>query len=180
MKTTLYLVRHAQPKSHLQGGGLTDTGKSQARKVASRLRKEISGKHLLGRKPLLVVSPTLRTRQTASPITKSLHLHPLKHSAFSEKYLVDTNKSFVSPTFLMHHVATSRIWRAFKHIFRSNLGRTIIIVTHGNVIRALRAKLEHRTYGYMSKLTVSCASITKIELEDSDNFDVKSTQYWEI
>ena len=168
MQTTIYLVRHALPQSHALNGGLTEEGVAQAKKTAAYLRKEISGKHIHGhssRKPLLVVSPTNRTRETADHIAKALHIQPLTHSAFSENYLVDTRLSFLSPSFLAHHVASSRIFRAFWGIVNKNPGKTVIVVTHGNVIRVLCGKLLSKTFEEMSQTPVTCSSVTTIAVK---------------
>ncbi len=162
-ETTVYFVRHAVPDSHLTNGHLTSQGYAQAKKIAGLLSQELHNK-AGDKKPLLVVSPTVRTRETADPIASKLGVRPLIHSAFSEEYLADTNSIFFSPAFLRRHVASQKILRAFRQIVRANHGKTIVIVTHGNVIRTLTGKLLRKSYDEMSKTPVVCGSVTTLRI----------------
>jgi broad specificity phosphatase PhoE len=159
-KTEVYLIRHAQPKSHFVNGNLTDVGYTQATKLAKRIRSILSAV-----KPLIIVSPTLRTRQTAAPICSIFGVRQIVHSAFNEEYLVDSRALFLSPEFFRHHVASRKILSAFWHIVHSNRGKKIIIVTHGNVIRAILRKLLKKSFVDVCKMKVECSSVTKIEID---------------
>jgi len=159
-QTIVYLVRHAIPDSHEENGHLTAQGYAQAKEISKFFSHEFSA----NTKPLLIVSPTVRTLETADPIVEKLGVRPLLHSAFSENYLADTQNIFLSPAFLRQHVATHKIIHAFWHAIRSNKGKKIIIVTHGNVIRVLLGKLFGKSFLQMSKTKVDCGSITQLAI----------------
>ena len=163
--STIYLVRHAQPNSHALNGHLTNLGIIQAKKIAEHLSKipELSDKNLNeSQRPLIIVSPTARTRETADFICQKLNIRPIIHSAFAEEYLVDTNKNFISPAFLRNHVRVKRLMHSFNKIVNSARGRPIIVVSHGNIIRMILGKIQSMSYNQISKIEVSCASIIRI------------------
>ena len=163
-QTIVYLVRHGQPVSHDENGGLTDVGRTQALRLAKFLDEECGNNSASEKRALLVVSPTARTLETADPIAQKLKAHPLSHRAFIEQYLVDSKSVFRTPEFLARHVAAARILRAFWHIVDANRGKRIIIVTHGNVIRVLIGKLCGETFAQMSYKEVPCGSVTKVSV----------------
>ncbi len=160
-KTQLFVVRHGEAQSNVSGiinsditkeFHLTDDGIAQARSIGKKLKdKKID---------VVISSPFIRTRETANEISQ--HIGNLEIT-FDER-LVEHNHGSYDGTDLKEFIATvkdNQVWydtvfgdgESFRHvekrvekvindISKKYPGKRVLIVTHGNVIRAIKRYIE--------------------------------------
>jgi len=157
MQTTIYLIRHGEVKNpdkiiygRLPNFGLTDKGKEEAAETAGFLQD----KHIAA----IYSSPLERAKQTAEIIQKKLGLPEIY---FSDQ-LTETLTSYQGKKFSSLDELQSEVYLKpldpkdetiedlaqrmiiFLHgVINKNEGKHVVIVSHGDPIMALKAKIKH-------------------------------------
>ena len=173
MLTKLYLVRHGRTTvpdaAQRPPDPLSDLGIRQITSIAKRLKtlKDID---------LLYSSEMTRAIQSGEIIAQTLGIS-LHHSP-----LLNELETWTSPTKLhdpatspqaYHHAlavlekAQEKAVNYLEHISKDHAGKTIIVVSHGNIIRAIIANAIHAGVESMVRLNCSNASLSLLEY-DSD------------
>ncbi len=139
-RTIVYFVRHGErihipnsPNSGLliPGPGLTPKGKKQAREVAkkfSKIKDEID---------VLYSSGMTRAIETANEISKQIDKKPIIVKGISEFNVAVWDRKVYKKKFWENYLKQSRAIKTFNKILEKNKGKVIVIVAHGNVIKAL-------------------------------------------
>jgi len=186
MTTTIYLIRHGEannPEGIIYGRlpkfGLSALGKKEAEEVAEFLKdKDISA---------IYSSPLERTKQTAEIIQKQLGL---KEIHFSEQ-ITEGKTSYEGKKFKSLDKLQSEVYlkpldpsdetldeiaqrmMIFLHgVINMNDGKQVVIVSHGDPIMALKAKIKHpsRPLEFLSFKTdnyIQHAEVYAITAEDN-------------
>ena len=159
MTTTIYLIRHGEVKNpdgilyaRLPNFGLTALGKKEAQMDAEFLKdKQISA---------IYSSPLERTKQTAEIIQKELGLTEIY---FSDQIL-ETRTSYegkkfssldklqseiylkpLAPTDETMEDLAQRMMIFLNAVINKNEGKNVVIVSHGDPIMALKARIKNKT-----------------------------------
>ncbi|PSQ52731.1 MAG: histidine phosphatase family protein [Bacteroidetes bacterium QH_10_64_37] len=189
--TTLYLVRHGETEHNrrniIQGGGvdseLNAAGRAQAEALAQRLRSVSFD--------ALYASTLRRARQTADilarphePLTRT-HLHDLSEmdwgvfegeppseerdalmKALKSKWRDGAYDRAVEGGESIRDVQ-ERAQRAIRHILTREVGRTVLVVTHGRYLRVLLATiLDDYGLKHMQELGHSNTCVNRVVVEE--------------
>ena len=189
--TTLYLVRHGETEHNrrniIQGGGvdseLNAAGRAQAEALAQRLRSVSFD--------ALYASTLQRARQTADilarphePLTRT-HLHDLSEmdwgvfegeppseerdalmKALKSKWRDGAYDRAVEGGESIRDVQ-KRAQRAIRHILTREVGRTVLVVTHGRYLRVLLATiLDDYGLKHMQELGHSNTCVNRVVVEE--------------
>ena len=189
--TTLYLVRHGETEHNrrniIQGGGvdseLNAAGRAQAEALARRLRSVSFD--------ALYASTLRRARQTADilarphePLTRT-HLHDLSEmdwgvfegeppseerdalmKALKSKWRDGAYDRAVEGGESIRDVQ-ERAQRAIRHILTREVGRTVLVVTHGRYLRVLLATiLDDYGLEHMQELGHSNTCVNRVVVEE--------------
>ena len=189
--TTLYLVRHGETEHNrrniIQGGGvdseLNAAGRAQAEALARRLRSVSFD--------ALYASTLQRARQTADilarphePLTRT-HLHDLSEmdwgvfegeppseerdalmKALKSKWRDGAYDRAVEGGESIRDVQ-ERAQRAIRHILTREVGRTVLVVTHGRYLRVLLATiLDDYGLKHMQELGHSNTCVNRVVVEE--------------
>ena len=189
--TTLYLVRHGETEHNrrniIQGGGvdseLNAAGRAQAEALAQRLRSVSFD--------ALYASTLQRARQTADilarphePLTRT-HLHDLSEmdwgvfegeppseerdalmKALKSKWRDGAYDRAVEGGESIRDVQ-ERAQRAIRHILTREVGRTVLVVTHGRYLRVLLATiLDDYGLKHMQELGHSNTCVNRVVVEE--------------
>ena len=189
--TTLYLVRHGETEHNrrniIQGGGvdseLNAAGRAQAEALARRLRSVSFD--------ALYASTLQRARQTADilarphePLTRT-HLHDLSEmdwgvfegeppseerdalmKALKSKWRDGAYDRAVEGGESIRDVQ-ERAQRAIRHILTREVGRTVLVVTHGRYLRVLLATiLDDYGLEHMQELGHSNTCVNRVVVEE--------------
>jgi broad specificity phosphatase PhoE len=162
MALTLLMARHGQTDLNTderwQGridAPLNATGVAQAEQLVLSLPGGINA---------LVVSPMLRARQTAEPVTRALGLVPRLDADFRERDfgifegLTDDDAVRQYPELAARNVAyrwdeappgaeptravVERVARGLQRLSEAHDGQTVLLVSHGFVVRCLRHLID--------------------------------------
>jgi broad specificity phosphatase PhoE len=162
MALTLLMARHGQTDLNIderwQGRldmPLNATGVAQAEQLVLSLPGGINA---------LVVSPMLRARQTAEPVTRALGLVPRLDADFRERDfgifegLTDDDAVRQYPELAARNVAyrwdeappgaeptravVERVARGLQRLGEAHDGQTVLLVSHGFVVRCLRHLID--------------------------------------
>ncbi|MFC1610160.1 histidine phosphatase family protein [Myxococcota bacterium] len=158
LPTTLYLVRHAtsQPSRNVEESAwpLSAPGHEEARALADCL---------IDVKPSTIVSsPYLRATQTVMPLAKRLGLaihviDDLRERNVSDglidDFLCEMERSwrdfdYALPGCESNKEAQKRVTRAMASVVGANVGTTVIVSSHGNLI-ALFLNHAEQSFGYL-------------------------------
>lgn len=171
MLTKLYLVRHGRTNvpdaAQVPPDPLSDLGRKQITALAKRLKafNDIE---------LIISSQILRAKQSAEIIGQSLG-QTVQHTD-----LLNELEIWTSPTELhdpatspqKYHHALSVLTQAeghainfLEHISANHAGKTILIVSHGNIIRAIIANAIHAGIETTVRLNCSNASLSLLEYD---------------
>jgi broad specificity phosphatase PhoE len=157
MQTTIYLVRHGEVNNpdgiiygRLSNFGLTQNGKNQSEKTAEFL----ADKHI----DAIYSSPLKRTKQTAEILQKKLDIPEIYYS----DQILEVRTSYEGGKFSKLDKLQSEVYlkpldpsdetleqiaqrmMIFLHgVINKNEGKHVVIVTHGDPIMALKAKIKH-------------------------------------
>lgn len=139
-KTIVYFIRHGE-RIHIPGNpnlgleipgpGLTARGKRQAKKVAkefAKIKDEID---------VLYSSSMTRAIETAEEISKKIGKKARIISGIVEFRHIVFEKKVHKLEFWKHYFKQRKAKTTFNKILMKNKGKVIVIVAHGNVIRAL-------------------------------------------
>ena len=189
--TTLYLVRHGETEHNrrniIQGGGvdseLNAAGRAQAEALARRLRSVSFD--------ALYASTLQRARQTADilarphePLSRT-HLHDLSEmdwgvfegeppseerdalmKALKSKWRDGAYDRAVEGGESIRDVQ-ERAQRAIRHILTREVGRTVLVVTHGRYLRVLLATiLDDYGLKHMQELGHSNTCVNRVVVEE--------------
>lgn len=189
--TTLYLVRHGETEHNrrniIQGGGvdseLNAAGRAQAEALTRRLRSVSFD--------ALYASTLRRARQTADilarphePLTRT-HLHDLSEmdwgvfegeppseerdalmKALKSKWRDGAYDRAVEGGESIRDVQ-ERAQRAIRHILTREVGRTVLVVTHGRYLRVLLATiLDDYGLEHMQELGHSNTCVNRVVVEE--------------
>ena len=189
--TTLYLVRHGETEHNrrniIQGGGvdseLNAAGRAQAEALAQRLRSVSFD--------ALYASTLRRARQTADilarphePLSRT-HLHDLSEmdwgvfegeppseerdalmKALKSKWRDGAYDRAVEGGESIRDVQ-ERAQRAIRHILTREVGRTVLVVTHGRYLRVLLATiLDDYGLKHMQELGHSNTCVNRVVVEE--------------
>jgi broad specificity phosphatase PhoE len=162
MSLTLILARHGETalntEERWQGRldePLNDTGHAQARALAAALPAGIQA---------LVVSPMLRARQTAQPVAQARGLVPRLDGDFRERDfgvfdgLTEAEAQAQFPDLMARNAAyrwdleppgaestravVDRVARGLQRLREQHDGQTVLLVSHGFVVRCLRYLID--------------------------------------
>ncbi|MBI2599911.1 histidine phosphatase family protein [Candidatus Daviesbacteria bacterium] len=154
ISTYIYFLRHGEIKNpkqilygRLPGFGLSDNGRLQVEKAAgSLLDKNID---------LIYSSPLLRTRQSAEIVREKLGLSKVH---FSKDLLeVDTALERKPLSYIHHNLGDNiflsggetieqvltRMLRFVRRITKRHQGKSIVVVSHGDPIMTILAKINN-------------------------------------
>ncbi|MFA5019800.1 MAG: phosphoglycerate mutase family protein [Candidatus Pacearchaeota archaeon] len=139
-KTIVYFIRHGE-RVHIPdkknfgleipGPGLSALGKKQAKKVAkeiSKIKDEID---------VLYSSNMKRAIETAEEIGKKINKKPKIVPNISEFRKIVFERKIHKNEFWKHYFKQRKALKTFDKILLANNGKVIVIVAHGNVIKAL-------------------------------------------
>ena len=139
-RTIVYFVRHGErihiPNSPglgflIPGPGLTLKGKRQAIEVAkelSKIKNEVDG---------LYSSDMARAIETAREISKKINKKTIIVNGISEFSTDLWKRQIWGVKFWKNYLKLRRAIKVFDRLLEKNKGKVIVIVCHGNVIKAL-------------------------------------------
>ncbi len=181
--TTILLVRHGVTATtgivlpgRAPGLHLSERGIAQAEQVAVRLGE-------LPRKPVaLYVSPLERTRETAAPIAKALHLRPTYERGLLEcdfglwtgkklhllakkpewRAVQHAPSTFRFPEGESFTEMQLRIWTTLERIAAQHRNRTIVVVSHADPIKAAVTYAQGVPLDLFQRTVISTCSISAI------------------
>lgn len=186
MNTTIYLIRHGQSQSNVEGifAGHLDTPLSELGEKQAELLKE----YLLTQKIDAVYSSDLmRAKATVTPYANQVglpvitdrnlreiyggdwegkeyallpELYPVEYGKY---WLADTENTAI-PNGETVKAGMQRAIDTITRIAKDNLGRSIAIATHGGIIRGFESKANDKKWSDVS--WVQNASVTKVVFED--------------
>jgi probable phosphomutase (TIGR03848 family) len=181
--TIILLVRHGTTATtgtilpgRAPGLHLSERGTEQAEAVAIRLGE-------LSKKPVaLYVSPLERARETAAPIAKVLKLRPFidrgllecdfgtwtgkKLSLLSRKTewktVQNSPSTFRFPEGESFGEMQQRVWATLEKLARTHRGRTIVVVSHADPIKAAVTYAQGVPLDLFQRTVISTCSVSAI------------------
>ena len=181
--TTILLVRHGATATtgtvlpgRAPGLHLAVHGTAQAEAVALRLGQ-------LTKKPVaLYVSPLERTRETAAPIAKALHLRAVSERGLLEcdfgswtgkklsllskkaewKSVQNSPSTFRFPDGESFSEMQQRIWATLEKIATQHRGRTVVVVSHADPIKAAVTYAQGVPLDLFQRTVISTCSVSAI------------------
>ena len=179
--TKIYLIRHAEPTARDIDRPLSEIGQRQAAKVAENLRDSgIS---------LIYASPLKRARETAefvanvckSEIVERPGLEELNWEVWhkeGEKWDFVTAQEHLEDLPLFEEqnaflrIAQDRAQDQINAIYKENVGRTVAVISHGNVIRSfLTGIMGAHVIGFLS-LDIALTGVSLIEMNDRGRYKI--------
>lgn len=198
--TTIYIVRHGQTEWNIngliQGQGdspLTPKGEDQAKQIAKELKSiyfdEIFSSDLLRakrtaeiialeRKIVIKTQQAIRERAYGEYEGKSYQIYNQDIQKLLEKYTEISDKEYArlkigkgeeSPD-----EVTARFITFLREVAVAYLGKTILIVSHGGIMRYLLIHLGFGTFKTLPRGAISNTGFIKLE-SDGVDFFVKET-----
>ncbi|HSN02061.1 MAG TPA: histidine phosphatase family protein [Acidimicrobiales bacterium] len=166
--TTFLLVRHGETtwnaerriQGHSDDAGLTERGIEQVRAAAEQLaergaRRIVSSDLTRARETATIIAERLglsisldadlRERSYGELEGRSLDELSPDAAGFSHGVIVDVDAA--APGGESIAMVKERVTRTLEHLAREHAGETLIVVTHGGVIRTLRAAQEPAMVG---------------------------------
>jgi probable phosphomutase (TIGR03848 family) len=181
--TTILLVRHGTTATtgtilpgRAPGLHLSERGTAQAEAVALRLGE-------LTKKPVaLYVSPLERARETAAPIAKVLKLRPFIDRGLLEcdfgtwtgkklnllsrkaewKTVQNSPSTFRFPEGESFGEMQQRVWSTLEKLARTCRGRTIVVVSHADPIKAAVTYAQGVPLDLFQRTVISTCSVSAI------------------
>lgn len=171
--TTIYLLRHAHAEEwphDTANAPLTALGEKQAHALADRLKET----HI----HCFYTSSYKRSSATAKAVAKPHELNVLesKETLVEVDFRVQKNLSLASFVELqdfytkseadqIQHLLTAqrRTMKLLRHLFGKHKDQTIVVVSHGNIIRATILGVLDLQLSRFGKFMVSEASVTRID-----------------
>jgi probable phosphomutase (TIGR03848 family) len=181
--TTVLLVRHGTTATtgmilpgRAPGLHLSERGIAQAEAVAVRLGE-------LTKKPAaLYVSPLERARETAAPIAKVLKLRPFIDRGLLEcdfgtwtgkklnvlsrkaewKTVQNSPSTFRFPEGESFGEMQQRVWSTLEKLARTHRGRTIVVVSHADPIKAAVTYAQGVPLDLFQRTVISTCSVSAI------------------
>lgn len=181
--TTILLVRHGTTATtgtilpgRAPGLHLSERGIAQAEAVAGRLSE-------LTKKPVaLYVSPLERARETAAPIAKVLKLRPFIDRGLLEcdfgtwtgkklnvlsrkaewKTVQNSPSTFRFPDGESFGEMQQRVWSTLEKLARTHRGRTIVVVSHADPIKAAVTHAQGVPLDLFQRTVISTCSVSAI------------------
>ncbi|MBI4973219.1 histidine phosphatase family protein [Candidatus Roizmanbacteria bacterium] len=200
MKTTLYIVRHGESEGNVQGDifgadpPLTEKGIHQAQALslifeskilhhvyASSLKRAHKTAQIIADKKGLPVSlhEGIRERHFGSLEGKTgaygKEHHGLAYEKFNTVSAVEQMNWKVVPDMESFGEALKRVLKAFDEITHTHKGKTLLLVSHANVMLSLLAHLQFATFNEMPQGTIQNTAYIKIEKND-DVYSITETQ----
>ncbi len=187
--TTIYLVRHGEAEHNRDGiisGQVDSVLTPKGRQQAQRTKQALSQVHFDE-----VYSSSLRRAVktveiiTSRPLPAARQLVGLRERNFgaidgkSEKHLDDMHQKRLAmpeaegwhykhvPDMESDHEIEERFARELLRIAKLHSGKTILIGSHGGLIRALVTKLQNKSYrdfprkSFVTEITLSCRLMAK-------------------
>jgi probable phosphoglycerate mutase len=181
--TTILLVRHGTTATtgtilpgRAPGLHLSERGVAQAEAVAVRLG-ELSKKAAA-----LYVSPLERARETATPIAKVLKLRPFIDRGLLEcdfgtwtgkklnllsrkaewKTVQNSPSTFRFPEGESFGEMQQRVWSTLEKLARTHRGRTIVVVSHADPIKAAVTYAQGVPLDLFQRTVISTCSVSAI------------------
>jgi len=139
-RTIVYFIRHGEriktldsPDSGLNqpGPGLTNLGKRQAKAAAKELLK------IKNEIDKVYCSSMTRAIETCKIISKRINKKPIIIPELSEFDTSFWRRKFYTRKFWKNYLLHKKAIKAFNKILEENKGKLIVLVIHGNVIKAL-------------------------------------------
>lgn len=201
--TTIYVIRHAEAEDNLANSesyekedDLTENGRTQAKEIAKKL--ENAG--------IVVVysSPLLHAKRTAEIIAKHLHLDVSLKQDLEErkkgnlggkpelevkkevKYLFGDPNTLSSEEMLLFKLfddmesadeCAERLKNCLLEIVQENEGKTIIAVSHGNLMRSFLVANRFATFKELPGGVVKNTGFMKLEIQGDI---IQITDTWNI
>jgi probable phosphoglycerate mutase len=181
--TTILLVRHGTTATtgtilpgRAPGLHLSERGIAQAEAVAVRMGE-------LTKKPVaLYVSPLERARETAAPIAKVLKLRPFIDRGLLEcdfgtwtgkklnvlsrkaewKTVQNSPSTFRFPDGESFGEMQQRVWSTLEKLARTHRGRTIVVVSHADPIKAAVTHAQGVPLDLFQRTVISTCSVSAI------------------
>lgn len=190
MKTTLFLVRHGETEwnklGKFQGSmdiALSDEGIKQAKYVSKRFN---------GNFDCIYASPLKRAVETAKTIAEGTNIEPIIYkdlreinfgdwegltvseisSKFPKEYEIwktDKNEAPICKGDLSIKRASLRASNAIQTIVKENIGKKIIIVAHGGIIKAGLIGLFNWDMTMYHKVILGNTAVSEIRFDDNLN-----------
>ena len=189
---TIYLVRHGESEANITGivGGdtpLTQKGKKQALRLGEKLT-DVNFSAVFS-------SNLKRAKQTAEYIVQGRQFEIQIHKGLRErsfgsidsdkdekyKYLFEALKDMSDEEFWEWKIvddmenaqeAVGRFIKALKEISKSYLGKEILVVSHGTVMRTLLVKLGRGTFRDFPSGALENTAYIKLK-SDGENFTIE-------
>ena len=187
MKTRLYLIRHGETLWNIEHRyqGITDINLSDiGLKQAELLGKRFKGRHI----DIIYSSPLARARQTAKFISDATNIPVQNNESFREidfgewegnsieeltqKYGEKFTNYFKEPFKYSFPGEGSfdnvikRVKEGYDKLLNENEGKTIVIVSHGAVLRVLITYIMNFEQSFYKKTWLNNTSITTIDIRD--------------
>jgi len=168
--TRLYFIRHADAYNELgvqiEDSPLNNFGKIQSLQLAKRLR--------YNKFDAMYCSKVRRSIETCEIVNEHHKLKVIYDSHLNEV----GSESWPQPGTITRHkdladfgFQLEKIYKFYKKLFEENLGKEVLIFTHGNWIRVLLSKIvadgNHESFTHF---VISNSSLTIIDVED-DGFE---------
>ncbi|MEK6829657.1 MAG: histidine phosphatase family protein [Nanoarchaeota archaeon] len=163
--TTIYLVRHASielkdGEAVEQNPPLNKKGLKQAYELAKQFQKSNLDINIL------ITSSMKRATETAGIIGKLIRKKPLIFSEFNEFSRSIFERRFWKKKFWINYLRYRRSYKKFDELLKKNMGKTIIFVIHGNVIRGLMGRKLGLSFGQIKHFSYNNAHISRLTFKD--------------
>ena len=187
MTTAVFLVRHGQTESNINGyymgwsnEDLSEIGYSQARRLASRMASQNIAS--------VYSSPLKRTYNTAAILAKPHHLeanvtdeiieiqlgswHGLHRDEIKQRWPELWQQSRIDPSEVRmpdgesFAEVTERAVRAFNRIVVANQGRQAVIVSHEVVIKVIITHVLGASNRIYRQFEIANASLSEVQITD--------------
>lgn len=179
---SIYLVRHAQyiektesvlPKNYTLEQLLT--ARDGKLSVLGRIQAKVTGNYLHGFKITSIISSSLdRTKQTAQIISKQIPNSTVSLSETLWECLPSMPNNPRKEVSLINKSDISKSWERIETIYKeyftyeSDNKSSLIIVCHGNLIRALVGKLLGSDQESWLKMDVMNCGITRVDINQNE------------
>jgi probable phosphoglycerate mutase len=202
-QTTFYIVRHGESESNASGhiseiklefgSNLTEKGKAQAQNLANKLKyinfdavyssdlnraKQTAQVIALTKKIEVVTSNLIRERdfhEYATKINKDKNI--LIEEFLNDLKLLDEKGKLQykhTPYMESSEEGALRLLNFIKQTRNSHIGKTALIVVHGNIMRSLLTYLDYAKYDELPSGTVENTGYFVLTTE-GNNFSVEKT-----